>query len=338
MTRPTVNLLCSLILLAATLPAAGSPLRHVSEAALARPAGESTETTAVSARETAADKGDKAPKYKKRKGELRAYALFDNTGAEITFEELIERLAPADAVFVGEVHNCPITHWLELEISRALYARHGKRLVMGAEMLESDTQLILDEYMQRLISPERFGAEARLWDNYETDYHPIVFFAKEHAIPFVATNVPRRYANSVRNHGLGILDSLSEEAKRYIAPLPIPFEYDEEQSQAAFGMMAMLGHGGDTRRLAEAQAVKDATMGWFIARNLKEGGHFLHFNGNYHSDFKGGIIPYLERYRPGTRVATIASVRQTEIDRLAEEQYGRADFYICVPEEMTNTY
>ena len=190
MTRPTVNLLCSLVLLAAAFPAVASPLRHASDAALARPAGESTETAAF--RETAADMGGKAPKYEKRKGELRAYALFDNSGREITFEELIDRIAPADAVFVGEIHNCPITHWLELEITRALYARHGKRLVMGAEMLESDTQLILDEYMQRLISPERFGAEARLWDNYETDYHPIVFFAKEHGLPFVATNAPRR--------------------------------------------------------------------------------------------------------------------------------------------------
>ena len=249
------------------------------------------------------------------------------------------RLAPlsSEVVFIGEVHNCPITHWLELKITQALYARHGKQLTLGAELLESDIQLILDEYMQRLISPDRFGAEARLWDNYETDYHPIVFFAKEQGIPFVATNVPRRYANSVRNHGLEILDSLSEEAHRYIAPLPIPFTYDEEQSQAAFGMMAMLGHGGDTRRLAEAQAVKDATMAWFISRNMSRG-KFIHFNGNYHSDFKGGIIPYLERYRPGTRVATIASVRQSEIDRLDEEQVGRADFYICVPEEMTNTY
>lgn len=338
MTRQIVRLLCSLILLAATLPAAGSPLRHTTDAALRSPACENAEDTATAAREAAADKSDKTPKYEKRKGELRAYALFDNTGAEITFDELIDRLTPYEAVFVGEIHNCPITHWLELKIAQALYEYHGKRLVIGAEMLESDTQLILDEYMQRLISPERFGAEARLWDNYETDYHPIILFAKEQGIPFVATNVPRRYANSVRNHGLGILDSLSEEAKRYLAPLPIPFEYDEEQSQTAFGMMAMLGHGGDTRRLAEAQAVKDATMAWFIARNLKENNRFLHFNGNFHSDFHGGIIPYLERYRPGTQVVTIASGRQSEIDRLGEEQEGRADFYICVPEEMTNTY
>lgn len=329
MTRPIVNMLLSMIFLASAGTAAGSPYQN----------GTRVEESGagLAPEKHPAETVQKAPKAERRTEELRAYALFDDSGREITFEELIDRLAPSEVVFIGEVHNCPITHWLELKITQALHARHGKQLTLGAEMLESDIQLILDEYMQRLISPDRFGAEARLWDNYETDYHPIVFYAKEQGIPFVATNVPRRYANSVRNHGLEILDSLSEEAHRYIAPLPIPFTYDEEQSQAAFGMMAMLGHGGDTRRLAEAQAVKDATMAWFISRNMN-GGKFIHFNGNYHSDFKGGIIPYLERYRPGTRVATIASVRQSEIDRLDEEQFGRADFYICVPEEMTNTY
>lgn len=66
-----------------------------------------------------------------------------------------------------------------------------------------------------------------------------------------------------------------------------------KESEAAFSMMNMLGgkQSGDNRKLAQAQAVKDATMGWFIAHNMKD--KFLHINGNYHSDFKGGIIPYL---------------------------------------------
>ena len=98
--------------------------------------------------------------------------------------------------------------------------------------------------MQRQISYDHFEAEARLWDNYNTDYYPVVFFAKEHGIPFVATNIPRRYANSVKNKGIEVLDSLSDEAKRYIAPLPVPFEYNEKESEAAFSMMNMLGGSG----------------------------------------------------------------------------------------------
>ena len=106
----------------------------------------------------------------------RAYVLFDNTGKEITYGELVKQLSGYDIVFLGEIHNCPITHWLEFEITRSMYAIHKDKLMLGAEMLESDNQLILDEYMQRQISYDRFEAEARLWDNYNTDYYPVVFF------------------------------------------------------------------------------------------------------------------------------------------------------------------
>lgn len=47
------------------------------------------------------------------------------------------------------------------------------------EMFEADTQLKVDEYMAGLISEERFLAETYLWDNYKTDYAPVVKCAKE---------------------------------------------------------------------------------------------------------------------------------------------------------------
>ena len=80
-------------------------------------------------------------------------------------------------------------------------------------MFETDNQLILDEYMADLISEEKFEEEARLWKNYKTDYKPLVLFAKNHHLEFIATNIPRRYANSVFKKGLAVLDSLSDEAK-----------------------------------------------------------------------------------------------------------------------------
>lgn len=269
-------------------------------------------------------------------GYKKAYTLFNAQGKEIGYDELIAGLAAPEVVFIGEIHNCAITHWLELEITRSLYALHGDSLTLGAEMFEADNQLIMDEYMHRTISYERFEEEARLWPNYSTDYYPFVFFAKEHHIPFVATNVPRRYANVVKEKGLAYLDSLSEEARRYLPPLPLRFEAQPEQ-EGMFGMMHALGkRGAQPEFLAQAQAVKDATMAWFIARNLRH--KFLHFNGNFHSDRRGGIIPYLLEYRPGTTLKTVCAVRQEDISQLEEEHLGRADYYICVPEDMSTSY
>ena len=267
-----------------------------------------------------------------------AYTIFDSAGRRITYNALIQGLSAYDAVFLGEMHNCPISHWLEFEITRSLYDIHRDNLTIGAEMLESDNQIILDEYMSGKITSERFEAEARLWPNHSTDYEPVVYFAKEHSIPFIATNIPRRYANSVKNHGFGILETLSQDAKKYIAPLPIPFEYDERESQAVFGTMGMMGRKSpeEIRRFAEAQAVKDATMGWFIAKNFRH--KFLHINGSYHTERKEGIIPYLLRYRPDTSVVTVLFVRQEMISALDAENLGRADFYVCIPEDMVHSY
>ncbi len=271
-------------------------------------------------------------------GYKKPYTIFDANRKEISYEELVRGLSQADVVCVGEIHNCCITHWLELELSRSLYAIHGDKLMMGAEMFEADNQLILDEYMNDMISYDRFENEARLWPNYNTDYAPFVSFAKENKIPFVATNVPRRYANMVKNKGLQSLDSLSEEAKRYLPPLPIRFTRNEE-SEKMFSMMQMMGGKmalSNTEYMAQAQAVKDATMGWFIAKRMKS--KFLHFNGNYHTDFKKGIIPYLLEYRPNTLIKTVCAVRQEQIKQLDEVNHGRADYYICVLENMTSTY
>ena len=42
-----------------------------------------------------------------------AYKLYDNTGREMTYQALINALSTPDVVFIGEMHNCVITDWLE---------------------------------------------------------------------------------------------------------------------------------------------------------------------------------------------------------------------------------
>ena len=266
-----------------------------------------------------------------------AYRLYDNKGKLISYEQLVKSLSKADVVFIGEIHNCVITHWLEQKLLESLYNVHGAQLKIGLEMFESDNQLILNEYLQGQITGERFEDEARLWPNYSTDYAGLIGFAREHHVPVVATNVPRRYATAVKDHGIAYLDSFSTEAKSYMAPLPIHFQSNENVEQG-FALMGMMGKNknANPHRIAEAQAVKDATMAWRIAQNLP--GKLIHFNGNFHSDNREGIIPYLLTYKPGVRYVVVRAVRQEDISHLDEAYQGIADYYICVPEDMTTSY
>ena len=64
----------------------------------------------------------------------------------------------------------------------------------------------------------------------------------------------------------------------------------------------------------------------------------LHFNGAYHSDFYQGIMWYVQQEAPQMNILTITTVSQKDPRKLEKEHNGRADFIICVPENMTATH
>jgi len=273
------------------------------------------------------------------KSDKPAYLLYDSEGKNVKYEKMIERISTADVVFFGELHDNPIAHWLEYEVTTDLHKIAGERLTLGAEMFEADNQLLLDEYLGSKYQADKFEAEVKLWKNYKTDYKPLVEFAKKNGLPFIATNVPRRYASMVSRGGFEVLDSLSAEAQRYLAPLPVSYDPELKCYKDMLSMPGMPGMGGKQNlNFPKAQAIKDATMAHFIAENLSEGKIFIHYNGSYHSDNYMGIIHYLRLYKPDVTVATISTVLQDDISKPDPENLGIADYIVVIPASMTRTY
>lgn len=271
------------------------------------------------------------------RGDLPAYQIFNEKGKSSDFDKLVNAAAKADIVLFGELHNNPISHWLQLELTKALYIKKNGAIVMGAEMFESDNSLIINEYLLKRVNDRNFESEARLWPNYKTDYKPLLLFARDSSVKFIATNIPRRYASLVNREGFAGLESLSDEAKKYIAPLPVA--YDAELPGYK-GMMEMMGGAGGhvNENLPRAQAIKDATMAHFILQNLKTGSTFIHFHGTYHSDNYEGIMWYLQQQRPDLKIVTINSSEQDSLSKLDEDNKGKADFVIAIPTTMTKTH
>ena len=266
-----------------------------------------------------------------------AYKLYNQDSKEIKYEKMMDDLSKADIVFFGEYHDNPISHWLELQITKDLFAVKDSQLVLGAEMFERDNQLIMNEYLSGLISKSKFEAEARLWPNYKTDYEPLVSFARKNELPFIATNIPRRYASVVFSKGFEGLDQLNVEAKKYIAPLPVQYNGELNCYKSMLEQGAQMGgHMGDN--FPKAQAIKDATMAYSILDNFKKGQLFLHFNGSYHSDNFESIIWYIQQAQPDLTIRTITTVTQENIDTLSVEDANRANYIICVPEDITRTH
>ena len=88
------------------------------------------------------------------------------------------------------------------------------------------------------------------------------------------------------------------------------------------------GHGGED--FPKAQAIKDATMAYFIHKNMSKKTKFLHFNGSYHSRFHESIVWYLLQLDDSLKIFTIEAVEQADISDFDQELIGNADFFSVV--------
>ncbi len=267
--------------------------------------------------------------------DIPAYKIFTKDGKPTDFTAMMKEAGKSEIIFFGELHDNAIAHWLELQVAKELFAQKNF-LTIGMEMFEVDNQIILDEYISGLIDEKLLLHEAKVWDNYKSDYKPLVEFARENKQRLLATNVPRRYANMVFKKGIEQLNFLPDEAKKWIAPLPIAIDVTLPGYKSMIEQMGGHGPAGSAENMAKSQAVKDATMAHFILKN--KGSSFLHVNGSYHSQNQEGILWYLKRADPKLKIIVLQTVEQKEIKELEDSNKGLADFIICIPADMTKTY
>lgn len=274
------------------------------------------------------------------KNDRPAYRVFTAKGHVSDYGDILKAARNADVVFFGESHTNPICHWLELQIAKDLFEEKKGQLIIGAEMFERDNQLLINEYASGMIRKKDFEAEAKLWPNYKTDYAPIVDFAVKEKVKFIATNIPRRFSAIVNLKGFEGLDSINALERGMIAPLPLKYN-PELDCYKKIGDMFKDSKTHMGENIPRAQAIKDATMAHFILKNLNEGYVFYHINGSYHSENHEGIVWYLKEYnkRNATdlKIITIATVEQDTIDNLTKDNFGKGDFIICIPGDMTQT-
>jgi uncharacterized iron-regulated protein len=260
-----------------------------------------------------------------------AFKIYDNKGKELKYKKVVSKLFDSEIILFGELHNNPISHFLQIKFLKEIY-NHDPKLTIGAEMFEADNQIVIDELLSGKIRLKDFENEARLWNNYKTDYSFFVNFALKNKVNLIATNIPRRYASLLAREGEKSLFDLDELAKKYICPLPM--EYDEELE--GYKSMAGMGANHGMPYIAQSQAIKDATMAYFIHKNFYN--RFYHLNGTYHSNNYEGIYWYLKKLNPDYRILTIASVEQDDIEKLNEDNKGLADIIIVIDSDMTKSY
>ncbi|MFC5625230.1 ChaN family lipoprotein [Algoriphagus winogradskyi] len=269
------------------------------------------------------------------KAQGEAYQFFTNKGKKIDLKDVLKDAKDVDAVFFGELHNNSLGHWLKLQVLKGLQAQNPD-LVVGSEIFEREDQLNLDEWFSGQITESNFEAEANLWKNYNSDYRPILRYAKEKGLRFIATNVPRKYASLVSKAGLGALDSLSSQAKKYFAKLPV----EVDMSMPGYVAMKDMMHGapGNSDFMIQAQALKDATMAESLFEPIREGKQIYHINGSYHTKDGEGILWYLKREFPDLKILDIHMVTQDQLDKLDDENAKAGEIILVLPSDSHTTY
>lgn len=264
----------------------------------------------------------------------KEYVLYDAKGKEVSIEKMFKEAQQKSWVFFGEYHNSATIHRIQFLLTQHLHKIHGDKLMVGAEMFESDNQDIINEYFSGLINTKYFEDECRLWTNYKTDYKPIVEYLKSNKLQLIATNIPRRYAHAVHYNGLDVLDKLPEHVKQLFLPnLPVIID-TTLSSYAEIKQMSM--HGG--KFMLEAQAVKDATMAHFMMKYWQFGKVFLHLNGAFHTNKYEGIISFLPKDWFRKDMLVISMVSQKDIEKLDDENKGLGDFIFCFEEDYAKSH
>ena len=268
-----------------------------------------------------------------------AFKFYNKKSKEVSSKDLIKELADYDVVFIGEHHDNSINHWLEKRITEALFEKKNGQIILGAEMFERDNQQALNSYLAGEIDAKILKDSVRLWKNYETDYRPLVDFAKDKKLSFIATNVPRKYASQTSKNGINSLNELPESEKKFIAKLPIEVTLETPGYKE---MKSLMGDHVDEMKLMNfisAQAIKDATMAESIFNNLQSGKTFIHYNGDYHSKQYGGIYWYLKKKNPNLKIAIISVFESEKPDLfLPEKDFIPTEFNLVIPSDMTKTY
>ncbi|MGB3647778.1 MAG: ChaN family lipoprotein [Desulfobulbales bacterium] len=171
-------------------------------------------------------------------------AVFENIGSQL--------------FFVGEHHDNPHHHANQLAVIQEIHEKAEKPLAIGLEMFQTGYQDQLDQWVAGSLSVEEFmKIYYENWDQEWILYRDILLYAREHQIPLIGVNVPRRVVRKVAQKGFGSLTSADMEE------LPEGITCDVTPKYENFIKRALGWHGkkdDSLKNFCEAQILWDTAM------------------------------------------------------------------------------
>jgi uncharacterized iron-regulated protein len=252
-------------------------------------------------------------------------------GEAIAFPDLIAALAPADVVYLGEIHDSPDDHAAQLAILQALYVQNP-HLAIGLEMFQRPYQPALDAYVAGDISLTELRQRTEYDDRWGYPWHyyaPILEFARRQGLPLIALNAPTEAVRLVGRKGLG---ALQPEEFPTVPPAP---EMDRGRGPYRDLLRRLYdsfhqGHGSNAgfEFFFQAQVLWDETMADRIAQFHRDypDTQLVVLTGQGHVIYRYGIPSGVSRRQPTARQVTVLLSPPSAWMEIGEETAAIADF------------
>ena len=226
------------------------------------------------------------------------------TGTLVTPQQMHAVVTDARVVYIGETHDNPASHRLELETLKAMEQRHPGKVALGMEMFTRPQQPVLDRWVAGELDEKGFLKASRWYDNWKMDfayYRDLLLFAKERRIPVIALNAEKSLVQAVRNSPP---EELTPEERARLPELDLSDPYQRAQTESIFGGHT---HGKiPMEGFLRAQTLWDETMAdsaaAYLAGPQGKDRHLLIVAGGNHISYGFGIPRRLFRRLPTSYV------------------------------------
>jgi uncharacterized iron-regulated protein len=188
------------------------------------------------------------------------------TGVSVSEGQMLAVLGDARIVYVGETHDNPASHRLELAVLQEMARRHPGNIALGMEMFTPSQQGVLDDWVAGRLDEKTFLKRVRWFEAWgmEFDYYrDLLDFARREGIPILGLNAEKSLVSAVKEKGLA---GLSDEERQLLPEMDLEEPYQRAQTTAIFG-----GHdqgGRHLERFLQIQTLWDETMAYNIAAYL----------------------------------------------------------------------
>ncbi|MDW1916265.1 ChaN family lipoprotein [Vibrio sp. Vb0349] len=232
------------------------------------------------------------------------YQLYTPSGEHIALSKLPIELQQADVVLIGEWHTHAGVHRFQTDMLKQLTS-YDRSLALSMEQFTRDKQPVVDAYLRGEIGEQYLMKQANAWPNYESDYRPLVEFAKQKNLPVIAANAPKSIVRCIGRQGLDYINKLDDDQRMFIAQA-----INTGSSPYKEKFMASMHHGKpeQTEKQFAAQVTWDETMAESIVSYLDDnpGAQIVHVAGKFHTEQGLGTAASILSRNPSLKVVVIS--------------------------------